>query len=137
MEERKPMKVYISGKITNNPNYKKQFEEAEKRLKKAGNIVMNPAILPEGFEWDEYMKICIAMLDPCEAIYLLENWTSSKGAITEKSYALKKNKIIMHEDELTEHVCDECNQVFFLNEPLNQYEGNKRFGEHKILVCPG
>lgn len=41
------MKVYISGAITNNPNYKKDFALAEKIAKKCGYEVVNPASLGE------------------------------------------------------------------------------------------
>lgn len=81
-------KVYIAGKITGDPNYREKFAEAEKELKRRGYLVMNPAVLPEGFEWNEYMQITKAMLGVCDTIYLLHDWKESEGAIKERLWAL-------------------------------------------------
>lgn len=89
------MKLYIAGKITDNPGYKEQFAEAEKALREQGHTTMNPAVLPEGFEHHEYMKICFSMIDVCEGLYLLDNWQDSKGAKMELEYAIPKGKTIV------------------------------------------
>lgn len=91
------MKVYIAGKITGLKGYKKLFKQAEKLLKQNGHKVMNPSILPSGFEHDEYMKICYSMIDVCDAIYFLENWRFSKGAIMECNYGRQTNKLFLYE----------------------------------------
>ena len=91
------MKIYISGKITGNPYYKQVFSAAEKTLLQDGHSVMNPAILPIGFSWDEYMHVCYAMIDVCDAVYMLNNWRSSRGATAEREYARKINKLIIYE----------------------------------------
>lgn len=88
------MKIYIAGKITGNPDYKNQFAEAEATLKAQGHTVMNPSVLPEGFEHYEYMKICFRMIDVCEAIYFLDNWRDSQGAKMEYEYARATGKRI-------------------------------------------
>ncbi len=92
------MKVYIAGKITGNPDYKQQFAEAERELKAQGYTTMNPAVLPDGFEHHEYMKICFSMIDVCDAVYFLSNWKESKGACMEYDYAFEQNKGIMFEE---------------------------------------
>ena len=86
------MKIYIAGKITGDDNYKNKFQKAQRRLEKMGHIVMNPAILPEGFEHEEYMKICKAMIDCCDSICLLPDWQDSNGACMEKLYAYEQKK---------------------------------------------
>ena len=43
------MKIYIAGKITGKEDYKTDFKAAEERLTKQGHAVLNPAVLPEGF----------------------------------------------------------------------------------------
>ena len=88
-------KLYISGKITGVENYKELFDEAEKYYTGLGYIVMNPAILPEGFEWDDYMPICLEMLKPCDVFALLEGWQNSPGAKCELKLALEDNKKIV------------------------------------------
>lgn len=73
------MKVYISGPITNNPNYKEQFSDAEQKLKRAGLEPVNP--ITDVFKtWAEYMKDDIKLLCDCDAICLLDGWEKSEGA---------------------------------------------------------
>ena len=81
------MKVYIAGKITGNENYRTEFAEAEEKLRVLGHIPLNPAVLPEGLEQADYMRICLAMLDSADAIGLLLNWVGSDGACIELSLA--------------------------------------------------
>ena len=88
------MKYYIAGKITNNPNYRQQFAEAEKQLLQEGHHVMNPAILPYGFDYEDYMKVCFAMIDVCETLYMLDGWTDSLGAKREFEQGQKTGKLI-------------------------------------------
>ena len=92
------MKVYIAGKITGNPSYKQQFAEAEKKLREKGFTTMSPAVLPDGFEHQEYMKICFSMIDVCDAVFFLDNWRDSIGATMEYNYAFEQNKGIMFEE---------------------------------------
>jgi len=89
------MKIYIAGKITDNPNYMEQFAAAEKTLQEQGHVTMNPTILPYGFEHHEYMKVCFSMIDVCEGIYLLDNWQDSKGAKMEYEYATTNGKMVI------------------------------------------
>jgi len=89
------VKIYIAGKITGNPDYKEQFAEAERHLRAQGHTTMNPAVLPDGFEHHEYMKICFAMIDACDAVYLQENWRDSIGATMERNYAIGTGKVLV------------------------------------------
>ena len=93
------MKIYISGKITGDSDYKGKFARAEEKLKAAGHVVMNPAILPDGFEYDEYMRICLVMLDVCDAIYLLTDWRQSEGARKEYNHAMWVGKDAIFEEK--------------------------------------
>lgn len=93
------MKIFISGPITDNANYKQQFKTAEEKLKKNGHIVMNPAILPNGFEHEEYMKITVAMLEVCDAVLFLEGWFESEGSAIEMTKAIEFKKGMIHEIE--------------------------------------
>lgn len=87
-------KIFISGKVTGDPNYKEKFAKMEEELKGMDYIVLNPTILPEGLEWEEYMRITLNMLHICDAIIMLEDWEESKGAKIELEYATKNEKVI-------------------------------------------
>lgn len=93
------MKIYISGSISNNPNYKEDFERAEKKLVKDCFEVINPTMveLPPSCTHADYMKVNFALLDLADGIYLLNNYEKSKGACMEYGYALAKNKAILFE----------------------------------------
>lgn len=89
------MKIYIAGKITGEPNYKEKFDIAATSLEAQGHIVLNPAELPEGMLPADYMRICFAMIDTADAIYLLKGWYSSSGASIERNYAMYTGKSIL------------------------------------------
>ena len=93
------MKVFISGKITNDNNYQEHFAKVEMMLKQLGHIPLNPAYLPQGMTDAEYMSIGFRMLECCDAICLLNNWRDSKGAKLEYEYANYLSKIIFTETE--------------------------------------
>ena len=82
-------KIYISGKITGNPNYKAEFEAAELALKIAGFYPVNPAeeYLPDGATWADYMRHDIKLLCDCDAIYMLNGWRELVGARIEHKLA--------------------------------------------------
>lgn len=82
------MKVFISGPMTGIEKYNRpSFNAAARKLKKAGHIVLNPAMLPDGMQHHEYMKVCFAMVDIADAIYQLPGWEKSKGARMEHERA--------------------------------------------------
>ena len=88
------MKIYIAGKITDNPNFKEEFKKAEEFLLKDWHSVMNPSTMNEGFTQEDYLHVCMAMVDVCDAVAFLPNWINSKGAHFEMGYAKAKGKAI-------------------------------------------
>ncbi len=93
-------KVYLSGKITGDENFIEKFKEAEEKLKEKGHKVMNPAILPPGFEYEEYMKICFVMIDQCDILAFLPDWEDSPGAKREIEYAVETKKMPLRIESL-------------------------------------
>ena len=92
------MIVYISGAITGVKHADKLFARAEELLKLIGYEVVNPYKFGEHLKkvyakenkvpkYENYMRGDIELLINCDAIYLLENWGTSKGARLEKKIA--------------------------------------------------
>lgn len=96
------MRVYIAGAMTGVFNYKEPFMEAERYIKGLGHIVINPAYLPEGLS--NYFEINKAMIDQCDAIYVLRGSGASVGTQKEIEYCKSKGWVegrqIIRETEL-------------------------------------
>lgn len=90
------MKVYLSGQITGDPDYVEKFKAMAIELADKGFKVMNPAVLPDGFQYEDYMQICASMVMVCDAIYLMPCWQESPGAMMEKQVAVAMNKQIIY-----------------------------------------
>ena len=95
----KGKKIYIAGGITGVHDYKEHFAKAEEYLISRGAIPMNPARMSEGFEWKDYLHICLTMIDVCDGIYLLNNWYGSAGARAESFYTELYGKEKYYEDQ--------------------------------------
>ena len=83
-------KIYLSGAITGNPDYMAQFDEAEKELTAKGWRVLNPAktsaTLP-ATSYLVYMQLSLVQMQDASAIYMLQSWERSPGAVFEKHVA--------------------------------------------------
>lgn len=106
------MKIYISGRISDNPHYIEDFNKMEEELSKLPDIeVVNPLNLdkispdPEGCTpkegWLHCMKRDIEAVVYCDAILMIKgsrpfhrstNWKKSPGAQMER-WAAKKYKL--------------------------------------------
>ena len=92
------MRIFISGPIDGEPNYKRNFNRAESHLKAAGHTVIYPC-LPEGMGYkEEYLKVCFAQIRMCDAIFLLEGADDSVGSVAEQIYALLTGRSILMEE---------------------------------------
>lgn len=90
------MRIYIAGKITGieEESFLK-FKRAETILKNMGYEPVNPLVENTNDTWENYMKIGITKLLTCDGIYMLSNWSDSKGAKIEHNLAeILKLKII-------------------------------------------
>ena len=97
------MVIYISGKITGLFDYKEKFDAVEEKLKKQRHTILSPMIFPLGLTYDNYLTLAYAMIDCCDAIYMLDNWQDSKGAKLEYEYASKMNKLLFY-DKINENL---------------------------------
>jgi len=89
------MKIYISGKITGLPpaEYMAEFNGAELQLRRAGfTDLVNPINLgiDQNEDWKKAMDVCMAALETCDTIYMLESWKESFGARRELTRAMEK-----------------------------------------------
>lgn len=91
-------KVFISGKISGRLNYYEDFGEVEAYLRAEGNLVLNPAMLPENLEHDDYLRITFAMIDVAKCVYMMDGWHDSVGARMELEYAIAKGYPVVFEN---------------------------------------
>lgn len=80
------MKIYISGKIAGDPDYKGKFARAAAQLERLGATVINPATAPEGMDKLDYMRICFAEMEAVDYVVFLPDWSSSDGAKLERAW---------------------------------------------------
>lgn len=90
------MKIFLSGPITKDPNYKEHFAKVETKLKKMGHVVLNPAIYPSGLTNPEYMMLGFKMLEIADAVCMLDGWEYSTGASIEFHYANYLQKTLIY-----------------------------------------
>lgn len=114
------MKIYIAGKVTGmEEEAKVLFDEAERKLSaQIACTIVNPLKLNHNHDksWESYMKVCIAELVQCDAIFLMKNWNrDSKGAALELHNAKALKLLVMYEDEYTTFHIDNDGNVAIKN----------------------
>ena len=93
-------RIYLSGPISNNPNFRRMFREAKSILEAQGySNIVNPAelceVIPSNYPYDRILDLCIDMLAECDVLILLPGWRESHGCGREYGYAQATDKIIM------------------------------------------
>lgn len=97
-------KIYISGKISGIENEAPiLFAKAEDALTLMGYVTVNPMTLNHNHDksWHSYMKEDVKALCECDSIYMLKNWTESKGAIIEHTIAMYLGLTVYYESTNT------------------------------------
>lgn len=98
------MKIYIGGKITDNPNYKAEFEIGVIAVKNKIRsiygrelpiITMIPKNEPQGLTKELYMMLSFARINEADIVAFLPNWEDSEGALLEEGYATYISKTVM------------------------------------------
>ena len=100
------MRIYISGKVTGDKNYKYKFKRAEEDLylkyalfePKVESMPSKYHLKLDDKRWDECMIECLACLNSCDTIYMLKDWKDSPGACIELGYALAQNMTVIFQE---------------------------------------
>lgn len=103
------MIIYISGPILGNPNYEKEFEDAEQFLFDKYAVsnepltVLNPVKFSEavsGFPltYKDYLDIDLKLLSLSTHIFFLKNFPFSEGCRTEYVFAMEKNIKMLYQE---------------------------------------
>ncbi len=81
------MKVFLSGSITADNDYKIMFYVAHEHFNNLGHTVFDPSRLPPDWEYNKYIRVCLKELTSCDAIYYVNDVTTSKGSFIERIVA--------------------------------------------------
>lgn len=100
------MRIYISGKVTGDENYKYKFKRAEEDIytkyalfePKVESMPSKDHLKLDDKNWDECMIESLACLNSCDTIYMLRDWKDSTGACIELGYALAQNMTVIFQD---------------------------------------
>ena len=101
----KTLKVYIAGKITDNPNYKEDFAAGAAAVlerirftygRKLPVTLMLPSSEPLGLSNRHYMRISMDRIDEADIIAMLPNFEESRGAKIEELYGIYTGKQLLY-----------------------------------------
>lgn len=90
--------VYLSGPITNDPNYFEKFREAEEDFLNKGFDVFNPTNIPKSLDYEDQMDICLKVLEKCDAVFMMAEWRESNGARREYQLAKELGKMVFFKE---------------------------------------
>ncbi len=79
------MKIFLSGSITSDPDYKEHFKAAREHF---SCEVFDPSTLPPNLPYTTYIKLCLAELVTCTHICYVNDVTTSKGSFIERIVAM-------------------------------------------------
>lgn len=92
--------VYLAGRISGDPEYRKKFRAAARRLERSlGAVVLNPGEHPEGMKPEDYLQLCFSALGRADAAAFLPDWQQSAGARLERDYCEYVGKPILDLEE--------------------------------------
>lgn len=103
-------RIYLSGPISNCPEYRRIFSAAQELLESMGyDDIVNPAelcrVVPNNYPYDKVMILCLDLLNECDAVLFLPNWQKSHGCGVEYGYAIATDKITMEFEDFVKGGC--------------------------------
>lgn len=102
-------KVFISGAIARNPNYKEWFFNIERQLKQDFSElnppglclrVINPVMEIINGERAHYIRESLKLLADCDAVVFADNYETAPGCVLEYNNAKEMGLVIIMESEL-------------------------------------
>ena len=97
------LKIYIAGPMTGLPDLNfPAFKHNADRLRMAGFRVNSPheLNLPADTPWADCMRPALKSMLDCDIIFMLNGWSSSRGAQVEFALAQKLGFGVIYEDDL-------------------------------------
>ena len=86
------MIIYIAGRVTGDPDYKRKFVHAMAVVRKFGHTPLTSASLPAGLTEAAYMRISLAMIESADLVLFLPDYTKSEGATIEWLWCQKTGR---------------------------------------------
>ena len=86
------MIVYIAGRVTGDPDYKRKFNHAMQVVRELGHTPLTSAVLPQGLTERDYMRISLDMIDSADLVLFLPDYTKSEGATIEWLWCKKTGR---------------------------------------------
>ena len=104
MTKKRKQRVYISGKMRgmDEAESRSKFETAQKRLEADNCIVINPWNINHGVftnEWEDFIIEDLWYLKQCDAVYFLDNYIYSCGAMVEYWFAKGRRMTMLFEED--------------------------------------
>jgi hypothetical protein len=107
------MKLYIAGRIADEPDYRVKFARACTEVLLLDHEPVNPCeIHHEGVccshaTWEQWMVCDLHALLDCDGVYALRDWKASKGATIEIQLAMRLGKTIIYQPQLIKQTMKE------------------------------
>ena len=100
------MTLYLCGPISSDDNARAEanlaaFEVTERKLTAKGYKVCNPIDnVNPSWRWEKCMRVTIAHMLTCDAVYMLKGWDHSRGAVIEHGLAVSIGMMVYDERTL-------------------------------------